>query len=158
MERHYYRCDSCLGIWAINGDRLHEIICDCNGQWQYAGKVHEERLMQDAIRPACDGRCTNASGPNCNCYCRSSNHGSRRVVTVLVDAGGIPRAQQLGENEELRQIIAEQWRKTLEIALKMFNLTKDYRQKNLINDAIRKARKLKTHDKRMTLLRSALGG
>lgn len=158
MERHYYRCDSCLGVWAINGQKLPEIICSCLGRWLHIGIVFENRLNQEKEKAPCDNRCTNASGPSCSCPCRSINHGTGRVVTVLVDAGGIPRAQDLGEDEELRLVIANQWRKTLEIAIKMFNLTKDYRQKNIINEAIRKARKLKTHDKRMTLLRNALGG
>lgn len=54
------------------------------------GLVQGRRLRQEDLSPVCDGRCTNARGPSCDCKCRGENHGSQRVVARTIDAGVIP--------------------------------------------------------------------
>lgn len=56
------------------------------------GPTRYGRLLTPEERAPCDGRCTNARGPNCDCRCGGVNHGSQRVVTVwrCADAGRVP--------------------------------------------------------------------
>lgn len=44
------------------------------------GKVDTGRFLQPQYESPCDGRCTNARGPNCDCQCHGANHGSGRLV------------------------------------------------------------------------------
>lgn len=66
-------------------DRYHHVM----GK---VGRTRAGRLLTPEERSPCDGRCTNARGPNCDCRCGGANHGSRRVVTVwrCADAGRVP--------------------------------------------------------------------
>lgn len=50
------------------------------------GKVHRGRLVDVRYAPPCDGRCTNAQGPSCDCQCGGANHGSGRLVEVITKA------------------------------------------------------------------------
>lgn len=36
----------------------------------------------------CDGRCTGARGPNCDCHCGGENHGKGMVVAAELGVGG----------------------------------------------------------------------
>jgi hypothetical protein len=40
-------------------------------------------------RCACDHRCTNATGPNCDFQCGGVNHGTHRIVQVVVESGKV---------------------------------------------------------------------
>lgn len=55
------------------------------------GRVEKKRLVNAAMRCPCDGRCTGATGPNCECSCGGVNHGTGRLIAVEIDAGGVPR-------------------------------------------------------------------
>ena len=48
-----------------------------------------QQLVIERIAAPCDGRCTNASGPDCDCVCGGENHGSRRLVVIRSDGGSI---------------------------------------------------------------------
>jgi hypothetical protein len=50
-----------------------------------------ERLVEEGVTSACDGRCTNAKGPDCECVCGGKNHGTQRLVVVQHDAGPVPQ-------------------------------------------------------------------
>jgi hypothetical protein len=55
------------------------------------GRVNaRNRLMVTGLECPCDGRCTGAVGPNCDCSCGGANHGSHRLITVNKDAGAVP--------------------------------------------------------------------
>lgn len=57
------------------------------------GPSKTTRLFQPEELCVCDGRCTNARGPNCECSCGGVNHGSQRTVKVWRDAGAVPSAK-----------------------------------------------------------------
>ena len=95
MERHFYRCGDCTNVFAINGPQV-EPQCDCGSSARHMGRVAADRLERDEVHCACDSRCTSATGPKCNCQCRGENHGTGRVVAIVVDAGGIPVASPTG--------------------------------------------------------------
>lgn len=101
INRHYYRCRSCCHVVAIegalasvraeNGTEYKE-RCICDGKLELMGRVgRKPGLVFDSERCACDSRCTNATGPSCDCSCKGENHGTHRVVPIEVDAGGVPR-------------------------------------------------------------------
>ena len=58
---------------------------------RFMGEVKGPRLTQPEDRCPCDRRCTNATGPNCECSCGGVNHGSGRLVSVDVDCGPVPQ-------------------------------------------------------------------
>lgn len=59
---------------------------------EYLGKsTVDQRLQETRTLAACDARCTEATGPNCTCQCGGVNHGTGKLVTVIVDKGPIPR-------------------------------------------------------------------
>lgn len=91
-DRHYYRCTDCLSIMAAEGKRLEETAkCGiCGGRLWWMGQVEGVRLMKTSQACPCDGRCTGATGPKCDCSCGGENHGSGMVVTVVRDAGDVP--------------------------------------------------------------------
>lgn len=57
----------------------HEIVLirhDCpGGRWVFARRVFDGG-RPDSKRHTCGARCTNATGPSCDCRCRGANHGS----------------------------------------------------------------------------------
>ena len=103
-DRHYYRCRSCCFVVALEGKlestvnettggTEYKLRCVCDGKLELLGRVCRARrgLVLDSERCACDGRCTNAPGPSCDCKCGGGNHGTGRMVPIEIDAGGIPR-------------------------------------------------------------------
>lgn len=103
-DRHYYRCRSCCFVVALEGKleltvnettggTEYKLRCVCDGKLELLGRVCRARrgLVLDGERCACDGRCTNAPGPSCDCKCGGVNHGTGRMVPIEIDAGGIPR-------------------------------------------------------------------
>lgn len=103
VNRWFYRCLDCLSVIAVEQELkpfhwergIYQVgRCGaCNAWLESMGCVDRGRLVRDEVRSACDDRCTSARGPNCDCKCHGKNHGSGLVVTVQVDAGGIPVAQ-----------------------------------------------------------------
>ena len=55
------------------------------------GEVIGQRIGWHVSESPCDGRCTGAKGPTCDCPCGGINHGTGRVVVRKVDAGPAPR-------------------------------------------------------------------
>ena len=90
-ERHFVRCVDCLSVGAIETAPDHEMKCGvCGGQIENLGRVRGDRLAHIGHRCPCDDRCTSARGPICNCSCGGKNHGTNRVVRVVVDSGPVP--------------------------------------------------------------------
>src|SRR5688572_14840449 len=94
VNRWFVRCRLCLSIAAIDAISLPkgEIQCSaCTGPIEIMGRVKDTRLVMDAKVCACDGRCTHAKGPNCDCSCGGKNHGTGALVSITVDMGAVPR-------------------------------------------------------------------
>jgi len=53
------------------------------------GIVHGEKWKKTEQRAPCDGRCTQAHGPTCDCQCGGVNHGTGRTVATVVAEGKI---------------------------------------------------------------------
>jgi hypothetical protein len=100
INKFFYRCDDCLTV-AVTIEKLpavynergyaHYATCDaCGGQCDYMGQVEGNHLVRTALECPCDGRCTGALGPSCDCSCGGENHGSGLLVEVVKD-GHLPR-------------------------------------------------------------------
>ncbi len=84
---HYHRCSDCLT--AFSTVERHVDFCDCNGSVEYMGEVHGDKYQKTGTKSACDDRCTKASGPNCDCMCNGINHGTGKLVSVIVSEGKV---------------------------------------------------------------------
>lgn len=84
---YYHKCLDCLT--PFTSAEKHIDLCDCNGPVIPMGIVHGDKFIKHENRPACDGRCTHAHGPSCDCACGGANHGTGRVVSVVVAEGKI---------------------------------------------------------------------
>lgn len=120
-ERHFFRCLSCLHVFAIYVDALRgpgrtgagfrpiAPACDCGDKTfrgpEHMGRVEGESLSLTVERCACDSRCTHAPGPRCSCSCGGKNHGTGRTVLTTTVAG-VPTIIA-GNLEERRAIVAE---------------------------------------------------
>ncbi len=90
MTRYYYRCSDCLSTVVLE-EKLSVVECACGGRLEFLGPVTDEgRWKRIEERPPCDGRCTGARGPKCDCSCGGKNHGTQFLVTVERD-GGVAR-------------------------------------------------------------------
>lgn len=108
---HFYRCIHCLEVFTLSekldsseehpdgtGGRclfMTDAICACLGRIQWMGQVTKDlsRYAREVERPVCNASCTRADGPLCFCCCGCANHGSGKVVLVVVDAGGVKRPE-----------------------------------------------------------------
>jgi hypothetical protein len=89
--KHFYRCKDCLTV-ATTTEEIKATYdrnvmrighCGACGGWiEYLGKVERNRLIHTEHLCPCDGRCTNATGPSCDCQCGGENHGSGKLVAV----------------------------------------------------------------------------
>jgi hypothetical protein len=110
--RHYLKCKDCKKPFALetdkkvkqsinpayvsNPDKIDQ--WDRDGGWlitrdmvcpfcaskkiNLMGEVKKHRVFNRTFEVPCDGRCTNAQGPSCDCPCGGENHGSQKVVEV----------------------------------------------------------------------------
>jgi len=53
------------------------------------GQVQGNHYVKTGMRAPCDGRCTHASGPHCDCSCHGANHGTGRFVTTVLKQGKV---------------------------------------------------------------------
>lgn len=178
--RHFYRCLSCLEVFAVDGPELKPIFvagnryergrCDCGGLIDHMGRVaaNQTDLVVDKELCPCDDRCTNAKGPECNCKCHGANHGSKAVIKVTVVVGEVPKivpkrplAERLAIVEEARKAYIAAFEridaKTNGAASKakkgeyVASRTVWWEQK-VLRDNLRKAAMLKTHKGRMAAM------
>ena len=83
-------CPFC-GRWPNAGQRGPVSMAAYVAPHKIMGRVYRSRLVDSAEVPPCDGRCTSARGPSCDCPCDGKNHGSNRVITINRNAGPIPK-------------------------------------------------------------------
>ena len=92
---YYHKCKDCLTAFTTH--EKHVDFCDCNGEVTFMGQVHGDVYQKVEDKCACDARCTHASGPHCDCVCGGANHGTGKVVQVVVKEG---KVQAVGLTEE----------------------------------------------------------
>ncbi len=61
------------GLVYIVTDGPSRVTVPCGDHWVVLRRVEEGTK---ASKHECGARCTNATGPNCDCRCRGKNHGS----------------------------------------------------------------------------------
>lgn len=102
-SRIFYRCRLCLEPQAVEGPSGADLgrppTCPFCGHdaFEYLGYVKRAKLVQDHELSACDARCTNSTGPNCDCKCGCANHGTQRTRWVVREVGGVPQLRQPDE-------------------------------------------------------------
>lgn len=111
---HYHRCDDCLTTFSSTERKVDE--CDCNGSVHYMGQVHGSNYVEVKDKAPCDGRCTHAAGPVCDCECGGVNHGTGKVVQVTTVLGKIKVTGLSPEDVER----AHTFRKLRDYAFKVF--------------------------------------
>lgn len=112
---YYHKCDDCLTPFSST-ERIVD-FCDCNGTVTFMGVVQGTNFVKTENRPPCDGRCTHACGPVCDCQCGGANHGSGKLVATIVHQGKV-RATGLTEEDIER---AQMFRKFRDIAEVLYN-------------------------------------
>lgn len=107
VRRWFFRCKDCLTVAVTEQElRLVEVQIGpaqytwryaecgaCGGDIEFMGRTsaHTACIAKTEWRCACDGRCTGAIGPSCDCQCGGENHGTGRVVEVEVQHQGLPK-------------------------------------------------------------------
>ena len=120
--RHCWRCADCLTV-AFTPEHItstpdargyhHFAECGaCGGEIEYLGPVNKHHMIfQTETRCACDGRCTGAIGPSCDCQCGGENHGTGAVVEVVTRVDRLPKvmmpANALEKATAYRALVAE---------------------------------------------------
>lgn len=160
--RHFYRCTDCLTVVAVEAELAKAECGACGGRMESMGRVDGLRLTELRTGAVCDGRCTHANGPRCDCQCGGANHGSGRTVTYSIDRGPVPQVDVPAKCDALR--IANEWREALERGLAECRGISDrkhrgeylpeseFRRMLSLSYRINKARKLRTHNARMRAL------
>lgn len=118
------------------------------------GKVEENKLKKEVYKAACDKRCTHARGPICWCKCHCENHGTGRVVKVVI----INELPKVEFNDEKALQRSKEYTAALEQAIALVELRgpKDmFRHGNLA--LIAKAQKARQHKSRMKALKLVIG-
>ena len=168
MSRHYYRCNDCLATMTAEFDRPITVTCGiCGGTVEYLGEVRGDAYTRLEDRCPCDRRCTDASGPNCECQCGGENHGAglSADVTVIADSGKVKITPPGDNSKHIRQ--AEEFRAAVgEAKARLARLPhwEEYTRGQWIGDKrawlkcnlaltqYRKAKQYKTHPKRIKAL------
>jgi hypothetical protein len=84
---YYHKCDDCLTTFSST--ERHIDLCDCEGKVTFMGVVHGDKYVQTSNKAPCDGRCTHAMGPVCDCGCGGINHGTGRTVQTVIKEGKV---------------------------------------------------------------------
>lgn len=165
--RYYARCADCLSIGAVEaGAWIAGAACGvCGGPVENMGRVERDRLVRDEMRTPCDGRCTNARGPRCDCKCGGQFHGSGMLIRCSTDAGRAPRlhfqheARALaivGEYRQALQALQAEYRRLVDKRYAGAGLqSTEFVRMVRLRDVIRRARASRSHAARMRLLASA---
>lgn len=148
-DRRCFRCADCLDV-LFAGEDLAGVACGaCGGALESMGRVNGLRLEERHHACACDGRCTSAVGPACDCHCGGENHGTGRTVEVRRDLGPVPTIRGQRHPEELRAVAAE-WRAGVSSALdRIASLPRGSNGAWWARRYLAEARELRTHKARM---------
>lgn len=163
IQRYCYRCTDCLAVVFANEFKFNGGQCGaCGGQIEFMGQVCRDRLVKKHEECACDGRCTHARGPSCECKCGGANHGTGATVFVTVDCGPVPRFNVRATSEltetsrEWRWLLASvsAKRRRLDLCQRAGEqlANREYQWLWRSGAVISKAKKLRTHKARIKLL------
>src|SRR5271166_2603156 len=86
IYRWYYKSTDCLTPVTYS-DKVRILKCACGGKMLIMGEVIKGRITNTEELTVCDARCTEATGPSCNCKCRGEHHGTGRTVQIITDLG-----------------------------------------------------------------------
>jgi len=121
--RYYYRCRECLSVSSVDGQELAGAICGaCGGRLESMGRVSgytPNSLVKDRQQCVCDGRCTCADGPLCDCHCGGKNHGLRRrggIDWIWVEAKQCKVPRVTPRRPDLARMMAEEYRQAVRAA------------------------------------------
>lgn len=168
VNRWFIRCTRCLTVASVEtAPNVNDWRCDiCDGTIENMGRVEGDRLVKFEERCACDGRCTGARGPVCECSCGGKNHGTGRTVIVKIDVGGVPRVKFVDEGKAKAQAAefvhamncarAELSTLRTKKAMGMYLDEKAFRNMLAIPGVLRKATEARTHAGRMKTLNAVL--
>lgn len=171
INRWFYRCLDCLTVCAADMDipcGYGQVGCKCGvcgGDMESMGRVERDRMVKDATACACDARCTSATGPKCNCSCGGVNHGSNRVVKIILDQGPVP-IMQAPDSDKARSVATE-YREAIDTLRAERNAIADrkaagwiprpdFDRWQFLNTIISKAYTSRSHAGRMKTLRWAM--
>jgi hypothetical protein len=157
VSRWYVRCTTCLSIGAVETNPYGQRwTCGiCAGTVEVMGKVVLDKLETEHTRSACDARCTHARGPLCVCHCGCVNHGTGRVVRVVVKHD-VPTIEF--QDAETAMKIATAYRDALaavETALSATNRSSYFYGHYKVTMLLRKARDARKHETRMKRIAEA---
>lgn len=158
-QLHYYRCRDCLSIATAEDYKPAAICSHCDGRLSYMGRVQRARLVVTEDVCKCDGRCTFARGPSCDCSCGGANHGAGWIgggfITVDSDRGPVPRLR-MPDNRQAAAIAAE-WREAYAAICEAARLARgDWSRYYKLSEAATRSRSSKCHKHRMKLICDAL--
>lgn len=167
--RWFIRCKDCLTVAVVTETpNTYDWQCDaCNGPLESMGRVERDRLVHEHHASPCDDRCTHARGPHCDCSCGGANHGTKRVVRVIRDAGAVPRVKMPQPMQAQR--IALEYRNARAAALATLDPLLDakrrreflppfeYRRMRELQAALRAAHEARDHKTRLRKLTAAIG-
>lgn len=97
----YFKCLDCLAAFTSTEAKVD--VCACGGKVECMGKVFGASFVRTEERCACDKRCTHAAGPSCDCACGGVNHGTGKMVEVVLESGKL-----VAKGANLK--VAEEWR------------------------------------------------
>lgn len=84
---YYHKCNDCLTAFSSTESKVD--VCDCGGSVFFMGVVQGDKYQKIENKAPCDGRCTHASGPMCDCQCNGTNHGTGKLVATVVKEGKV---------------------------------------------------------------------
>lgn len=174
-RRYFYRCNDCLTVVASEQptDSTKAVCNACGGSVEFMGRTVATGVLRRVAGEVavCDGRCTHARGPVCDCPCRGENHGSGRTVAVYTDCA-VPRimipADAVSKAESFRALCNEFRQKWEASYSQLFERKRyDYLPPHLFQVYLKgkaqweqfcHARRSKTHAGREKAIKSLLGG
>jgi len=115
VSRWAVRCGDCLDVGFVTENPSYTPMhcASCGGPIEVMGRVGRSSLYRLETQSACNGSCTGARGPQCDCHCGGVNHGTHRTVTIRRELGAIPTvtlpdaAKSLVRATEFRATVAE---------------------------------------------------
>ena len=150
VQLYYHKCSECLTAFSSTEPKIDECDCACTDV-TCMGKVYGNSYQQTANRPACDGRCTHASGPVCDCGCLGVNHGTGRLVATVIREGKVkvidPSADILDDMKR-----GYKYREFRDYAYKMCKLENDYQTKRQMLRQVAKIEQMRVYDPRLQAL------
>lgn len=159
-RRWCIRCADCLAVAFVETPgrppRADCAACDGVGTVETMGEVRGVHVGHDETRCACDGRCTHAKGPDCECSCGGVNHGSGATVTLWIVDGKAPRAAM--PSTTAATAVAVEWRGIVRAAEEALATVPQWASgiRYRLKGQLREARAMRQHKARMARMRKAI--